>query len=162
MIDINLVMTILLVGFFVVVFGGIILWVILMYLKGNLKITTSKDTYSFGEQIHGVLTVTAKKDIEVNKVIVSLICMERRPGKNQTDEELYRNDNIIDSSSHMSKGSSRTYNFDIATPMKNIEKENLHNYRREWFLEIRVDAKGVDLLGAKDIKFFDTPAKISF
>jgi len=145
---------------------------IIRFMRGTIKLTLSKTGYAGGETISGSFALHAKKQIQGNKLIVTLIGHEvtehHEDGKTKTrTREIYRDEVLIEDAKIYPAGHTGVYNFEIATPnMGNPEFMNStlgktlagalnmlsdRRSRMKWKVEARLDAKGVDLATSKSV-----------
>jgi hypothetical protein len=161
------VMPFVILGIFVAVFVSIGIYYLLRFLKGSIKIYIPSQTMFFGEEIKGQITVVAKKEINANRIMVSLVCEEKhrshsRHGSNTHWEEIYRKDFVLANSLMLPQATTRSYEFSVLTPtdsnvrsMPNFNNEMVNSLvsafsgmmtmPKRWCIEARVDATGVDL-----------------
>jgi len=159
-----------------VIVGGIILsiltYYILRFLRGSIKLTLPRTSFNAGETITGNFELQTKKDIEGNKLLVSLIGVkvtkDYHNGKSRTHtDEIYRDAVILEETRPYPAGYLAHYSFTLKTPNWQ-EPEFLNSTlgktlttafkllgssssRITWKIEARLDAKGVDLATSKAV-----------
>jgi hypothetical protein len=160
----------------IVVVGGIILsiltYYILRFLRGSIKLTLPRTSFNAGEAITGNFELQTKKEIEGNKLLVSLIGVKvtksHRNGKSRTHtDEIYRDAVILEEARPYPAGYLANYSFTLKTPNWK-EPEFLNSTIGQtlttafkllggsssyikWKIEARLDAKGVDLATSKAV-----------
>jgi hypothetical protein len=164
----------------VVVGGGVmaaIAYHVARFLRGSIKLSLSRTAFNPGETIKGSLSLGTKKAILGNKLIVSLIGVERttthRDGKSHTNtREIYRDEILVENARAYPAGYTAAYQFEIAVPKGGspmflnsplgqtiASAVNLFRDRRTqlvWRIEARLDAQGVDLATSKQVSI-NTP-----
>lgn len=164
-----------------VVILGIITTIVLFtlkYLKGSVKITMPKNSFQEPENITGNIELKAKKTIESNQLIVSIIGQEiisRRDSRGRLRKnynEIYKFEQILENTTTYPAGTQKSYSFGFQFPqIPNFNPQNnqiqntintissisraingnFRNKRLEWTIKVRVDASGVDLTNSKRI-----------
>jgi hypothetical protein len=145
---------------------------IVRYMRGSIKITLEKNSFNEGEQIAGSFELTTRKEIEGNRLYVMLVgkevTKERRGDKRRTHtREIYRDEVTIEEAKTFSAGETLNYDFQLGTPSSGgpdflssplgktlkVGMEMLGGRRSylRWIVEVRLDAKGVDLSSRKKI-----------
>jgi len=145
---------------------------IIRFMQGSIKITLAKNSFNEGEQIAGSFELTTRKEIDGNRLYVMLVgkevTKERRGGKTRTrTREIYRDEVTIEEAKTFPSGQTMNYDFQLATPSSagpefltsplgetlKVGMELLGGRRRylRWMVEVRLDAKGVDLASRKKI-----------
>ncbi len=153
-----------------IVLGGaiiaIIAYQIARFMRGTIKLHLAKTAFNPGENITGSFDLHTKKNIQGNRLIVSLIGTQvtksYKDGKTETrSHEIYRNEVLLEDAKDYSAGTQENYNFEI--PVPNMSSPEFLNSplgqtlstalslvsnrttRNKWKVEARLDAKGVDL-----------------
>lgn len=147
------------------------------FLRGSIKLSLSRTAFNPGETIKGSLTLRAKKAILGNKLIVSLIGVERttthRNGKRHTNtREIYRDEILVENARAYPPGYTAAYQFEIAVPKGGSPTflnsplgqtiasavSFLRDRQKQlvWRIEARLDAQGVDLATSKQVSI-NTP-----
>jgi hypothetical protein len=166
----------LILGLVIVVFGGVlaavIIYHILRYLRGSIKLSLPCTAFNPGDAIAGSFELMTKKEIQGNKLIVSLIGMKtvrtRHEGKTRTrTEEVYRDEVVIEGEKNYFAGYTATYAFQVKAP--NLQAPDFLNSQVgqilgatirllsdqssgiTWKVEARLDAKGVDLATSRPV-----------
>ena len=145
---------------------------IIRFMRGSIKITLAKNSFNEGEQIAGSFELTTRKEIVGNRLYVMLVgkevTKERRGGKTRTrTREIYRDELTIEEAKTFPSGQTMNYDFQLATPSSagpefltsplgetlKVGMELFGGRRRylRWMVEVRLDAKGVDLASRKKI-----------
>ncbi|MFT4303862.1 MAG: hypothetical protein ACMXYG_04810 [Candidatus Woesearchaeota archaeon] len=166
--------------FGVVIIAISVYW-ILRFMKGKIVLNIPKGNYFFGEKISGNFNVVARSDINVNQIIVSLVCREitrsrnnammsstRRTGSNNTTQsyEIFRSENVVSGATNIPKGTTKSYDFTIGTPADdnnlgagatnrtlNTVSTLVTGFSRnlQWSVDVKVDSKGVNLTSRRKI-----------
>jgi len=151
---------------------ALIVYQVIKFMKGHIKISLPKTAYTSGEKITGSFNMLTKKEIDGNRVFIALFSQEvtttRHQGKTRTStREIFRNEVTLESERTYSAGENKNYEFSLDTPssqspetinspLGDILKTGLNvltgrrTYLR-WWLEARLDAKGVDLSNRKKL-----------
>lgn len=164
------------IGLVIVVFVGIlasvIVYHILRYLRGSIKLSLPCTVFNPGGTIAGTFELLTKKEIQGNKLIVSLIGTKtvrtHHGGKTRTHtEEVYRDEVVIEGEKTYFAGYTATHAFQVKAP--NLQAPEFLNSqvgqifgaairllsdqsaRITWKVEVRLDAKGVDLATSRAI-----------
>ena len=145
---------------------------IIRFMRGSIKITLAKNSFSEGEQITGSFELTTRKEIDGNRLYVMLVgkevTKERHGDKTRTRmREIYRDEVTIEGAKTFSPGQTMKHDFQLATPSSaepdfldsslgktlKVGMELLGGRRSylRWIVEARLDAKGVDLVSRKKI-----------
>ncbi len=151
---------------------GVAIYYVLRFMRGSIKISLQKTAFEPGETIQGSVYLVTKKDIQGNKLVVSLIGKQeiktRRGEKTETEQrEIYRNEVLIEDARQYSAGYSATYDLEIPVPdPKSQELMNMPmmkqmisairilgntRSRMKWRVEARLDAKGIDLATSQTV-----------
>ena len=145
---------------------------IIRYMRGSIKITLAKNSFNEGEQITGSFELTTRKEIDGNRLYVMLVgkevTKERRGDKTRTHtREIYRDELTIEEAKTFPSGQTTNYDFQLATPSSagpdfltsplgktikvGIEMLGGRRSYLRWIVEVRLDAKGVDLASRRKI-----------
>ena len=145
---------------------------IIRYMRGSIKMTLTKNSFSLGEQITGSFELITRKEIDGNRLFVSLIGKEvtrqRHGEKTRTHtREIYRDEVTIEEAKMFAAGATANYDFKLTTPSSSgpdfldsalgktlkVGMELLGGRRKtlHWSVQARLDAKGVDLAAQKKI-----------
>ena len=145
---------------------------VIRYMRGSIKITLAKNSFNEGEQITGSFQLTTRKEIEGNRLYVMLVgkevTKERRGGKTRTHtREIYRDELTIEQAKTFPSGQTMNYDFQLATPSSagpdflssplgktlkvGIDMLGGRRSYLRWIVEVRLDAKGVDLASRRKI-----------
>lgn len=159
-----------LVGLVIISF---IVIVVLKKLKGDIKISLNKTSFSSGEIINGNISVIAKKEIEVNRIYVKLIGKKKHKSRSTDGKTssswriIYQNEIPLEGQTILQSNSNKSYNFNLKAPTRSdiggpsINNEFINNAikaiqtfsgeRYKWHIEAIADAKGLDLTKKKSI-----------
>jgi len=145
---------------------------IIRYMRGSIKITLAKNSFNEGEKITGSFELTTRKEIDGKRLYVMLVgkevTKERRGDKTRTHtREIYRDELTIEQAKTFPSGQTMNYDFQLATPSSagpdflssplgqtlkvGIEMLSGRRSYLRWIVEVRLDAKGVDLASRKKI-----------
>lgn len=166
----------LILGLVIVVFGGIlaaiIVYHILRYLRGSIKLSIPCTAFNPGDTIAGTFELLTKKEIQGNKLLVSLIGTKtvktHHDGKTRTrTEEVYRDEVVIEGEKTYFAGYTATHAFQVKAPNQQapdflnaqvgqilgaaIRLLGDPSSRITWKIEVRLDAKGVDLATSRSV-----------
>ena len=172
-------------GYFIVailscVLIGVIAYIVMRSLKGDLKVEMDQFSFSSGDRILGKVRLLAKKEIEGNSLTVSLNCQEvvryRENDKTSTQYiDLYEDKIKLEGSRTYPAGFRNAYDFEFEAPAaKQVKKTESReadsdlqmaasilvgaSTRRRigssvvWSIEADLDAKGVDLSGSENVR----------
>ena len=160
------------IGVIVVILLGIAAYYIVRYMRGSIKVFLPKTAFNPGETIAGRFEIRTKTTVQGNRLIAMLVGMEvtreRRNGKTHTrSREIYRDERIIEETRVYRIGHFETHEFELVAPNINDREfsnsplggvlkgavELLSNRRTniKWRVEVRLDAKGVDLADRKAV-----------
>jgi len=163
---------VLVVGAILVLFAGVGAYYIVRYMRGSIKLRLLKKGFDAGEKVAGSFEVLTRKAIEGRRLYVALIGEEvtrRRQGDSTrtSRREIFRREETLEEARSFGAGERGEYNFEIETPSaagggfgdstlgKVLETgvSLLGGGRRylRWKVEVRLDAKGVDLGASKRI-----------
>ena len=145
---------------------------IIRFMRGSIKMTLTKNSFSQGEQVTGSFELITRKEIDGNRLFVSLIgkevTRERHGEKTRTrTREIYRDEVTIEEAKVFAAGATANYDFKLATPSSSgpdlldstlgktlkagMELLGGRRTQLQWMIEARLDAKGVDLAAQKKI-----------
>ena len=162
---------------------GVLLIAIIGYrimrsMRGSIKLSLPNITFNPGDQITGQFDLHTKKRIQGKKLTVSLI--GKKITKTHTDErsrthshEIYRDEKVLEGAKEFPVGHRANYDFEIATPNPSTP-DSLNSTlgqtlktalnvltqsrtRFQWKVEVRLDAKGIDLVASKPISLNISP-----
>lgn len=141
-------------------------------MRGSLKLSLSRSSFKAGETIAGTIDLHAKKPIEGNKLVTSLIGVKvtrtHEDGESRTrSHEIYRDEVIVEDAKQYPSGHKSNHKFEILAPntassefMNSTIGQALSStlsvltgtdVRLEWRVEVRLDAQGVDLADSESI-----------
>jgi hypothetical protein len=151
---------------------GVAVYYVMRFLRGSIKLTLQKTAFDAGEIIHGNFQLTTKKDIQGNKLVVSLIGKQviktNRGDKTETEHrEVYRNEVLIEDARLYNAGHTSKHDFEIPVPdptsqelMNNPMIQKMASALRilgstrshmKWSVEARLDARGIDLATSQPV-----------
>ncbi len=155
-----------------VIITAVLVYCILRFLRGAITLIMPRTTYRPGETITGNFILLAKKKISGNRLIVSLIGVELarvyEEGKSRTlSREIYRDEILIAGAKNYPAGHASSHDFAIVVPNRQapeflnsgfeqvlnaaLDLLGDRNTWLEWQVEVRLDAKGVDLSAAQPV-----------
>ncbi len=155
-----------------VVVAGVGYYYLMRFMRGSIKLLMTRTSFSSGEDITGRFEVMAKKPLQGNRLVATLIGREiiktYEDGKTNTrTRQIYKNEAVIEEARTYPPGFRESYEFVLPppdlnelsfmkTPMGGALKTamNLMGDRRtiiEWNVEIRLDAVGIDLAASKSV-----------
>jgi len=152
---------------------GIIAYYVARFLKGSIKLHLPNARYNAGDLILGSFDIHTKKHVQGNRLVVSLIgtkTTRTRHGNSTRShtEEIYRDESVIEDARDYDAGTMEHHEFELSTP--SAETPEFFNSgvgkalavaarflgagssRIRWKVEVRLDAKGVDLVASKTVK----------
>ncbi len=151
---------------------AVIIYYLMRFLRGSIKLTLANTAFNPGETIKGSIELLTKKQIQGNKLIVSLIGDQvskiyKDDKKETRTREIHRGEILIESARVYSAGHSAIHTFEINIPGNdNVAAGNsalgqalsmassLLSSREtyyEWRVEARLDAEGIDLAKSQKI-----------
>jgi len=165
---------ILVVLFFTIVILSVIVYNIMRFMRGSIRLDLPGTTFNPGEIVRGSFVLHIRRTIQGNRLIVNLIGEQvtetRERGESRTrSTEIYRDEKLIEDA-RVYPGSLKTkYVFDITLPNTHSSDflnspvgrilsaamrftGNRRTYIR-WKIEVCLEAKGIDLTTSKRIKF---------
>ncbi len=139
---------------------GFISYFVFKRLKGDLEIKIPKIVYNSDENITGQLKFKAKKPIQSNKFIISLIKEEYvQHGKSGSWVQRFKVDELIENKRNYGRNYSNYYDFSFEideSQVGNLKESSIFGFKFKrnirWRLYARIDAKGIDLTTQKVIK----------
>jgi len=156
--------------------GGIVAYYVARYLRGSIKLTLPKNSFAAGEAITGSFDVVTRKEIQGNRLYAALIGVEiteeRRDGKTHTHtREIHRHEETLEKALTWPAGQTKHYTFTLPSPavpapeMLNsavvraarigLELLGANRRRLKWTVEVRLDAKGIDLAASQHVHIND-------
>ncbi len=164
----------LIVLFFAIVILSAIVYNIMRFMRGSIRLELPGTTFNPGEKVRGSFNLHTRRTIQGNKLIVNLIGEQvtetRERGESRTrSTEIYRDEKLIEDARVYPGSLNTKYVFDITLPDTHSSDfltspvgrilsaamrftGNRHTYLR-WKIEVRLEAKGIDLTTSKRIKF---------
>ena len=145
---------------------------IIRFMRGSIKITLLKSAFKEGEPITGSFRLMTRKELDGSRLYAALVgkevTRERRGDTTRTyTREVYRDEQTVEESKTFPAGQTTRYDFQLATPSSagpgfldsplgqtlRVGMELLGGRRRylRWTVEVRLDARGVDLASRKKI-----------
>lgn len=152
---------------------SIIIYYILRWMRGSIKLIMPITAFNRGDVIKGNLELQTRKAIQGNKLVVSLIG-EKVTRYYENDErktrrnEVYRSEVVIEPAREYPAGHKAKHKFEITIPgggneapsidpaftqILSMASQFLNNSDTyyEWEIEARLDAKGIDLAKSQKI-----------
>jgi hypothetical protein len=139
-------------------------------MRGSIRMTLRGDGFSPGDRIEGNFTLETRKEIESKRLFAALIgreVRERRDGdRTRTDtHEFYRDEVTLEEDKIYQPGQTAEYSFAIDAPSGSdgagsmlgqaldVGLEMLGGDHTEirWTVEVRLDAKGIDLSDSRSV-----------
>ncbi len=157
----------------VVVIGGIIAYYIARHLRGSIKLVLPQTSFTGGETISGSFAVITRKEILGKRLYATLIGTEftevKRGEKTTTrTREIHRHETTLEQALTWPAGQTKHYSFKLPVPAVaapllansavgnavaiGLEMLGGNRRRMQWRVEIRLDAKGVDLATSQRIR----------
>lgn len=162
------------------VIGGVIVIVvvlvagyyILRYMRGSLKMVLPMNGFDPGEKVAGSFELKTRKIIEARRLYAALVgeevTKERRGDKTRSRRrEIYRDEQTIEETRTFAAGETLEYSFELTAPSVDgpdfldsalgqalkTGMSLLSGRRRylRWKVQVRLDAKGIDLSSSKRI-----------
>jgi hypothetical protein len=157
----------------VLVLIGVIIYFVMRFMRGSIKLAMPQTSFGAGQVISGSFDLLTKNAIQGNQLVVTLRGVketEIRDGdKTKTRrDEIYCDQVTLEAAREYPAGYSAKYDFQIATP--NVQSPEFMNSgigqtlvsafrllsdrrtRIKWKIEVRLDAKGIDLAASKSIQ----------
>ena len=146
--------------------GSIVAYYIARYLRGSIKLTLPQNSFSGGETIGGGFDVITRKEIQGRRLFVALIGTEltevKRGEKTETHaREIHRHEETLEHALTWPAGKTKHYDFKLPVPALaapilgnsalgnaveiGLEMLGANRRRMKWSVEVRLDAKGIDL-----------------
>ncbi len=150
--------------------------------KGNIVLSLGNSHFAPGQDISGIITVTAKKELGPGSLVTSLVCIEEwyetttdRDGHQSRDKktkEIYRHDLELDRSLTMQAGGQQAVPFVLPTPQPQdtvASDRDAPGWQRAlravgdmlspdretyWEVEARYDIPGLDLTSEQRIPLY--------
>lgn len=136
--------------------------------RGSIELSLPKTDFEPGETIHGSFVVLTKQAIEAERLVVTLTATEVtetvKDGKtSSSSRQVLREERVLEQARAYAAGARETREFDIALPtpepapavghagigqLKSLRRPRT---RLVWRLEVRLAAKGIDLVTAKPV-----------
>jgi len=163
-------------GGVVALVGGIAAYHIARYLRGSIKLVLPRTAFAAGEVIAGECDVLTRKVIQGNRLYAALIGIEEieeRDGeKTRTrTREVHRHELDLEPALTWPAGQTKHYTFQLPSPsapapeMLNstviraarigLELLGADRRRLRWTVEVRLDAKGIDLAASRRVQIND-------
>lgn len=158
------------------VFLGMAVYQILRMMRGTIKINLDNMKFKAGDKVEGSFEVITKQNIVCNELSAKLYCYENSKmssSNNASKRKLLERKQILQEKWNFMAGDTTKYSFSLTIPTlddedakecnlarsvaRNFRSENAVSYSLDWWLEIRMDAEGVDLAKHKRliVKFED-------
>lgn len=150
---------------------------VMRYMRGSVKVTLSKRGFNPGEKVTGTFQMTTRKDIEGKRLYAALVGEEvttehyrdsnGRDSTRTNTREIYRDEHIIEENVNYPAGQTIERSFEVTAPTSSgqgslesplgktfqVGMELFSGSRRNlrWTVEVRLDAKGIDLTGCENV-----------
>ncbi len=158
-----------------VIGGGlvaVIAYAVARFMRGSVTLSLTRDAFNPGETITGSFALHTKKNLQGNKLIVSLIGVQEtrteQNGKTRLQSrEVYRDEVLVEKARAYGAGFTATYPFALDVPrlqspefLDSAVGQALgaafrllsnRSTRLKWKVEARLDAKGVDLATSRAV-----------
>jgi hypothetical protein len=138
------------------------------FLKGSIKIVMQKESFAPGDQVEGSFELVAKKEINANELVASLVATESHTERDykgrshRKTREVYRVSQALEGARVYPAGYKADYNFKIALPAGDVRGGDsmlggalnlLTGFGNsvEWRVAVQLDAEGVDLASSRRI-----------
>ena len=156
--------------------GSITAYYIARYLRGSIKLALPQNSFAAGEAITGSFDVITRKELPGPRLYAALIGVEiteQRDGeKTQTHtREIYRHEETLEKALTWPAGQTKHYTFQLPSPSTpapallsstvvraaqiGLELLGANRRRLKWTVEIRLDAKGIDLATSQRVHIND-------
>jgi hypothetical protein len=157
----------------ILVIGAIVGYYVLRMLRGSINLTLPKTTFNPGEKVTGSFELKTKKPIEGNRLFAALVgerITERRDHddhRRRNVDEIFRAEHVLEDARSYPAGHAQQYIFEIAAPegggpevlnsglgkalQMGAELLSSHRTRYRWRVEVRLDAKGIDLAASRRV-----------
>ena len=140
--------------------------------RGSIELSLPKSDFEPGETIHGRVDVHAKQPIEAERLVVTLTANEItetvKEGKTTSaSKQVFRGERVLDDARSYAAGARETHDFDIELPDRkptptpassggsaksaSLKSKAHPQTRLQWRLEVRLAAKGIDLVTARPL-----------
>ena len=153
---------------------GFIIYFVLRFMCGSIKLTLPQTSFGAGQMISGSFDLLTKKAIQGNQLVVTLRGVkvteyrDNDGDKKTRTDEIYRDQVVLEAARQYPAGHSVRHDFQIPTP--NVQSPEFMNSglgqtlvsafrllsdrrtRIKWKIEARLDAKGIDLADSKTIQ----------
>ena len=152
---------------------SIITYFVMRYLRGSIILNMVNTASNRGDTIKGNFELITRKQIQGNKLTVSLIgnkvtrYYENDERKTRT-REIHRSEKVIEGARDYPAGHNAKHEFEIAIPGSSASSSSIdsalgqalsaaaqlindRDIYYEWRVEVRLDAKGVDLAKSQKI-----------
>jgi hypothetical protein len=156
--------------------GSLAAYYLARYLRGSLTLVLPQASFAAGEAISGSCAVITRKQIQGNRLYAALIGVEvteeRRDGKTHTHtREIHRHEVNLEKALTWPAGQTKHYTFTLPAPSApapeslnptivraariGLELLGANRRRLRWTVEVRLDAKGVDLAASRRVHIND-------
>jgi hypothetical protein len=153
---------------------GVIIYFVLRFMRGSIKLTMPQTSFGAGQMISGSFDLLTKKAIQGNQLVVTLRGVkvteyrDNDGDKKTRTDEIYRDQVVLEAARQYPAGHSDRHDFQISTP--NVQSPEFMNSglgqtlvsafrllsdrrtRIKWKIEARLDAKGIDLADSQTIQ----------
>lgn len=156
----------------VLIVVGIIAYFVLRRLRGSITLSLSRTSFNAGEKVTGSFHLKTRKQIECNRLYAALIGQRviehRSEDRTRTDtDEIYRAEHTFEESVTYPPEHTQQYSFELPTPQAGgpdffestvgkalrlgLDALSDRRTRFRWRVEVRLDAKGIDLATSRGI-----------
>jgi len=153
---------------------GVIIYFVLRFMRGSIKLTMPQTSFGAGQMISGSFDLLTKKAIQGNQLVVTLRGVkvteyrDNDGDKKTRTDEIYRDQVVLEAARQYPAGHSVRHDFQIPTP--NVQSPEFMNSglgqtlvsafrllsdrrtRIKWKIEARLDAKGIDLADSQTVQ----------
>jgi len=123
--------------------------------RASITLALSKGPFALGEEVKGTITVESEEDVDVNEILLKLVCWEsKKKTKLEVDiieisEEpywdeavLYRTKRKVADSLSLTSGFKKEFPFSIEIPVVGRESYSSVDAHVKWYVVARMDVKG--------------------
>ncbi len=156
----------------VVLVGSITAYYVARYLRGSIKLVLPQGSFAAGEAISGEFDVLTRKEIQGQRLYAALIGIEEteeRHGEQtrKRSREVHRHELTLEKALTWPAGQTKHYTFTLPSPSApapeilsstvvraaqiGLELLGANRRRIRWAVEIRLDAKGIDLAASRRV-----------
>jgi hypothetical protein len=159
---------------------GLIVYNVLLRLKGKVQVVLERNQYHPGETITGWVYLNPRRTVTIDKIVLSVAAVQRTPGGRRRrghspqKVEIYRADLELPVSGDHAPDETHSFEFELVTPdPDNLDtggavETAVHVVRNtalgmakgtlggpvRWSIRARIHATGIDLFGKKSFEIF--------